>query len=101
MEMVGEVPERILDSIEAPCDVKTLDVAQLAQLAAEIREELVSTVSQTGGHLAPNLGVVELTLGIHRALDCPADRIIFDVGHQSYVHKLITGRRERFSTLRQ
>ena len=75
--------------------------AQLQQLAAEIRDELVTTVSQTGGHLAPNLGVVELTLGIHRALDCPADRIIFDVGHQSYVHKLITGRRERFSTLRQ
>ncbi len=101
MEMIDEVPDRILDSIEAPCDVKTLDGAELAQLADEIRGELVSTVSQTGGHLAPNLGVVELTLGIHRALDCPADRIIFDVGHQSYVHKLITGRRERFSTLRQ
>jgi len=99
--MVGEVPIRILDSISAPCDVKKLDDAQLAQLAAEIREELISTVSQTGGHLAPNLGVVELTLGIHRALDCPDDRIIFDVGHQSYVHKLITGRRDRFSTLRQ
>ena len=98
---MGEVPDRILDSIEAPCDVKTLDDAQLGQLADEIREELISTVSQTGGHLAPNLGVVELTLGIHRALDCPDDRIIFDVGHQSYVHKLITGRRERFSTLRQ
>jgi len=99
--LVGHVPDRILDSIEAPCDVKRLDDAQLAQLAAEIREELVMTVSQTGGHLAPNLGVVELTLGIHRALDCPQDRIIFDVGHQSYVHKLITGRRDRFSTLRQ
>jgi 1-deoxy-D-xylulose-5-phosphate synthase len=99
--MMGEVPDRVLDSIDAPCDVKTLSDAELTQLAAEIRDELVSTVSQTGGHLAPNLGVVELTLGIHRALDCPADRIIFDVGHQSYVHKLITGRRERFSTLRQ
>ncbi len=93
--------ERILDTISAPCDVKSLDEAQLAQLSAEIREELIATVSATGGHLAPNLGVVELTLGIHRALDCPKDRIIFDVGHQSYVHKLITGRRERFSTLRQ
>lgn len=94
-------PDRILDSIDAPCDVKALTVSQLQALAAEIREELVTTVSKTGGHLAPNLGAVELTLGIHRALDCPADRIIFDVGHQSYVHKLITGRRERFSTLRQ
>ena len=99
--MVGHVPERILDSIEAPCDVKALDEGQLARLAAEIREELINTVAATGGHLAPNLGAVELTLGIHRALDCPKDRIIFDVGHQSYVHKLITGRRDRFSTLRQ
>ncbi|HSK47977.1 MAG TPA: 1-deoxy-D-xylulose-5-phosphate synthase [Coriobacteriia bacterium] len=93
--------ERILDSIEAPCDVKSLDDAQLYRLAEEIRQELISTVSLTGGHLAPNLGVVELTLGIHRAMDCPGDRIIFDVGHQSYVHKLITGRRDRFATLRQ
>lgn len=93
--------ERILDTIAAPCDVKSLGPAELSRLCAEIREELISTVSQTGGHLAPNLGVVELTLGIHRALDCPDDRIVFDVGHQSYVHKLITGRRERFSTLRQ
>ncbi len=93
--------ERILDSINAPCDVKSLDASELAQLAREIRTELVETVAETGGHLAPNLGVVELTLGIHRALDCPTDRIIFDVGHQSYVHKLITGRREQFRTLRQ
>jgi 1-deoxy-D-xylulose-5-phosphate synthase len=81
--------------------VKSLGDADLALLAAEIRDELVSTVAQTGGHLAPNLGVVELTLGIHRALDCPVDRIVFDVGHQSYVHKLITGRKEQFSSLRQ
>jgi len=93
--------DRILDTISAPCDVKSLDSAQLKQLASEIRDELINTVSVTGGHLAPNLGAVELTLGIHRALDCPADRILFDVGHQSYVHKLITGRVERFSTLRQ
>ena len=95
------MPERILDSIAAPCDVKALSRDQLARLADEIRTELVTTVSKTGGHLAPNLGVVELTLGIHRALDCPRDRIIFDVGHQSYVHKLLTGRLERFGTLRQ
>ena len=100
-EMMGTVSKRILDTIETPCDVKGLNEAQLEQLAREIREELVSTVSQTGGHLAPNLGVVELTIGIHRALDCPKDRIIFDVGHQSYVHKLLTGRLDRFSTLRQ
>ncbi len=97
--MDGE--RRILDTIEAPCDVKGLDQAGITQLAAEIREELITTVAATGGHLAPNLGVVELTLGIHRALNCPTDRIVFDVGHQSYVHKLLTGRRERFSTLRQ
>jgi len=100
-EMMGPVPDRILDSIAAPCDVKRLDDAQLAQLCDEIREELISNVSVTGGHLAPNLGVVELTIGIHRALDCPQDRIVFDVGHQSYVHKLLTGRLERFPTLRQ
>ncbi|MDR3685734.1 MAG: 1-deoxy-D-xylulose-5-phosphate synthase [Coriobacteriia bacterium] len=95
------MPERILDSISAPCDVKALSDVQLTRLSKEIRDELVHTVSATGGHLAPNLGAVELTLGIHRALDCPADRIIFDVGHQSYVHKLITGRLARFDTLRQ
>ena len=99
--MMGLVPDRILDSIAAPCDVKKLDGVQLVRLCDEIREELISTVSVTGGHLAPNLGVVELTIGIHRALNCPEDRIIFDVGHQSYVHKLLTGRLERFSTLRQ
>lgn len=92
---------RILDTIDAPCDVRALDSEQLDSLCAEIRSELVGTVAQTGGHLAPNLGVVELTVGIHRALDCPADRIVFDVGHQSYVHKLLTGRRDLFATLRQ
>lgn len=94
-------PTRILDSVETPRDLRSLGDSDLRRLAGEIREELIATVAQTGGHLAPNLGVVELTIGIHRALECPKDRIIFDVGHQSYVHKLITGRRERFSTLRQ
>ena len=93
--------ERILDRITSPCELRGLDEAELARLADEIRETLVQTVSVTGGHLAPNLGVVELTLGLHMALECPADRIIWDVGHQSYVHKLITGRLDRFSTLRQ
>ncbi|MDZ4655496.1 MAG: 1-deoxy-D-xylulose-5-phosphate synthase [Coriobacteriia bacterium] len=92
--------ERLLDSIESPSELKPLDAGQLRQLAAEIREELIETVAATGGHLAPNLGVVELTLGLHRALECPADKIVWDVGHQSYVHKLVTGRREHFSSLR-
>ena len=90
----------ILDSINEPSALKSLDHDQLAQLAAEIRATLIGTVAETGGHLAPNLGVVELTLGLHRALDCPRDRIVWDVGHQAYVHKLVTGRRGTFSTLR-
>lgn len=98
MTTLNEYP--ILDSLDGPEDLRGLDSAQLKTLAAEIRTVLVETVSQTGGHLAPNLGVVELTLGIHRALDCPKDRIVWDVGHQAYVHKLLTGRRERFGTLR-
>lgn len=92
--------QRILDTIQSPCDLKKLDNEQMQVLAAEIRHELVETVSKTGGHLAPNLGVVELTLGIERSLDCPRDVIAFDVGHQSYVHKLLTGRRDAFCTLR-
>ncbi len=92
---------RILDSIESPSDIRDLTSPELEQLAQEIRDTIISTVATTGGHLAPNLGVVELTLGLHRALDCPTDKIVWDVGHQSYVHKLLTGRRERFSTLRQ
>ena len=90
----------ILDSIDEPSALKALSAAELTRLAAEIRETLIETVSDTGGHLAPNLGVVELTLGLHRALDCPRDRIVWDVGHQAYVHKLITGRRDAFPTLR-
>jgi 1-deoxy-D-xylulose-5-phosphate synthase len=92
--------ERILDTIDSPAGLKGLTREQLEILAAEIRETLIETVSKTGGHLAPNLGVVELTLGLHRALDCPKDKIVWDVGHQAYVHKLLTGRRERFDTLR-
>lgn len=91
---------RILDTIHCPGDLKALDNQQLEVLAAEIRRELVDSVSQTGGHLAPNLGVVELTLGIYRSLDCPRDQVAFDVGHQSYIQKLITGRCSSFSSLR-
>ncbi|MBA4370796.1 MAG: 1-deoxy-D-xylulose-5-phosphate synthase [Coriobacteriaceae bacterium] len=90
----------MLDRIESPEDLKPLSATELVTLAAEIRDTLVSTVSDTGGHLAPNLGVVELTLGLLRALDTPKDRVVWDVGHQSYVYKLLTGRRDRFATLR-
>lgn len=90
-----------LDSIATPSDLRGLSDEQLSELATEIRELLVSTVARTGGHLGPNLGVVELTLGIHRVFDSPRDRVVFDTGHQSYVHKLLTGRAAEFSTLRQ
>lgn len=91
---------RILDTINSPCDLKELSDEKLEVLAAEIRRELIDTISKTGGHLGPNLGVVELTLGIHKALNCPEDVVAFDVGHQSYVHKLITGRANDFSGVR-
>ncbi|WP_309118752.1 1-deoxy-D-xylulose-5-phosphate synthase [Paenibacillus sp.] len=91
----------LLDRITQPSDLKSLDLAQLEQLAQEIREFLITTLSSTGGHLAPNLGVVELTLALHYLFDSPNDKLIFDVGHQAYVHKLLTGRKDRFSTLRK
>lgn len=91
----------MLDSIDLPKDLKKLSSEELKALSAEIREELIETVSKTGGHLAPNLGVVELTIGLHLALEAPKDKIVWDVGHQSYVHKLLTGRRKQFRTLRQ
>ena len=89
----------LLETIHGPQDLSKLSEAQLTTLAKEIRSFLVSNVSRTGGHLGPNLGVVELTLGIHRIFDSPRDSVIFDTGHQSYVHKLVTGRQD-FSTLR-
>ncbi|PPB50174.1 1-deoxy-D-xylulose-5-phosphate synthase [Arthrobacter pityocampae] len=90
----------LLETIHGPQDLSKLSEAQLTTLAQEIRTFLVSNVSRTGGHLGPNLGVVELTLGIHRIFDSPRDSIVFDTGHQSYVHKLVTGRQD-FGTLRQ
>lgn len=93
--------ETILDTINSPQDLKKLSLSQLEKLAGEIRGLLVHTVSQTGGHLAPNLGVVELTLVLHRVFDSPKDKIVWDVGHQAYVHKILTGRRRNFATLRQ
>ncbi len=91
---------RILDSVHAPEDVRRLPEGDLPILAGEIREKLIETVSQTGGHLASNLGVVELTIALHRVFRSPRDKIVWDVGHQTYVHKLLTGRGERFDTLR-
>lgn len=91
---------RILSRIDSPGDLKNLDLAGLERLASEIREIIIDTVSKTGGHLAPNLGVVELTLALHYVFDAPKDKIVWDVGHQAYAHKLITGRRDRFHTLR-
>lgn len=91
----------MLEKIQSPRDLRELSYKQLEQLSAEIRDELIKTVSSNGGHLASNLGIVELTLALHRVFHTPEDRIVFDVGHQSYVHKMITGRYERFSTLRK
>lgn len=92
---------RLLDEINSPGDIKGLSMEELQTLCGEIRELLIEGISKTGGHLASNLGVVELTVAMHRVFDAPRDKIIWDVGHQSYVHKLLTGRRDRFDTLRQ
>ena len=89
-----------LCEITSPAQLKGLSAAELQTLAGEMRETIIRTVSENGGHLASNLGVVELTLAMHYVYDCPEDRFVFDVGHQSYVHKLLTGRYERFHTLR-
>lgn len=91
----------ILNTINQPSDLKNLTLAQLEQLAAEIRAYIIEVVSKTGGHLAPNLGVVELTLALEKVFNLPQDKLIWDVGHQAYIHKIITGRREQFTTLRQ
>ena len=92
---------RVLDRVDSPADLKRLARPELEQLATELRQELVTRVSANGGHLASNLGVVELTIALHRVFDSPRDKIIWDVGHQSYVHKLLTGRKKRFASLRQ
>ena len=91
---------QILDRIDSPADVKLLSLAELDALAAEIREELISVLSKTGGHLGPNLGVVELTIALHYVFNTPEDHFLFDVSHQAYVHKLLTGRRQQFHTIR-
>src|ERR1700749_4751581 len=96
-----EQPVTLLERINGPEDLKDLTQEQLSLLASEIRDVLVETVTRTSGHLGPNLGVVELTIALHRVFDSPKDKLIFDTGHQSYVHKLLTGRYPEFHTLRQ
>ncbi len=91
----------LLESIQSPADLKRLNDAQMAELAEEIRACLIQTLSKTGGHLGPNLGVVELTMALHTVFDTPEDKILFDVSHQAYVHKILTGRLDRFATIRQ
>ena len=91
---------KILDKIDNPKQLKQLSLIQLNKLAGEIRELIIRTIAENGGHLAPSLGVVELTLALHTVFNCPEDKFVWDVGHQSYVHKILTGRREAFSTIR-
>ena len=91
----------ILNRINSPQDLKKLSLAEMNDLARDIRQVLIRSVAQCGGHLASNLGVVELTIALHYVFNSPEDKIIWDVGHQSYVHKILTGRKDRMATLRQ
>jgi len=91
----------ILDTLDDPAQLRGLSPTELETLAGELREKMIRTVQQTGGHLASSLGAVELTLALHRVMRSPHDRIVWDTGHQAYAHKLLTGRRDRFQTLRQ
>ena len=93
--------DSVLARVNVPSDIRRLDLAELNRLAGEIRTQMIDTVSRCGGHLAPSLGTVELTLALHRVFDTPKDKLIWDVGHQAYAHKIITGRKDRFHTLRQ
>jgi 1-deoxy-D-xylulose-5-phosphate synthase (EC 2.2.1.7) len=92
--------ERILDRVNGPEDLKKLSLVELQTLADEIRQEIIEVVSKNGGHLAPNLGVVELAIAVHYVFKSPEDRIVWDVGHQSYTHKILTGRKDLFPTIR-
>ena len=91
----------LLDTVHYPADLRALDKSQLPQLADELRQEMISAVSVTGGHLGAGLGVVELTVAVHYVFDTPKDKLVWDVGHQAYPHKIVTGRRGRIRTLRQ
>src|SRR5215204_4457868 len=94
-------PTPLLDRISSPADLKSLPLSQLSALAAEIRQELIDIVTRNGGHLGASLGAIELAVALHWVFDSPRDRIVWDVGHQAYAHKLLTGRRGRFATIRQ
>ncbi|MBC8019663.1 MAG: 1-deoxy-D-xylulose-5-phosphate synthase, partial [Methyloceanibacter sp.] len=98
--MSAESPTPLLDRIQTPADLRALQDHELTRLAEELRQELIAAVAVTGGHLGAGLGVVELTIALHHVFDTPADRLIWDVGHQSYPHKILTGRRDRIRTLR-
>jgi len=99
---VTERPDTpLLDQVDFPADLRKLDAGQLQQLADELRAEMISAVSATGGHLGAGLGVVELTVALHYVFNTPDDKLIWDVGHQAYPHKILTGRRDRIRTLRQ
>src|SRR3546814_8571176 len=91
----------LLDQVAFPADLRALEKSQLRQLADELRSEMIDAVGSTGGHLGSGLGVVELTVAVHYVFDTPRDRLVWDVGHQAYPHKIITGRRDRIRTLRQ
>src|SRR5687767_7150203 len=91
----------ILDQIASPADLRGRTLSELEELAADVREELITVVTKNGGHLGASLGTVELTIALHYVFQSPRDKIVWDVGHQAYVHKLLTGRRDRFSTIRQ
>ena len=91
----------LLEKIKSPADLKKVDVRKLPNLAREIRERIISVISESGGHLAPSLGVVELTIALHYIYNAPRDKIVWDVSHQTYSHKILTGRNDRFSTIRQ
>src|SRR6058998_4394005 len=98
--MTGQSTTPLLDTVDIPADIRRLKQDQLRQLADELRQETISAVSVTGGHLGAGLGVVELTVALHYVFDTPRDRLIWDVGHQAYPHKILTGRRDRIRTLR-
>src|SRR6201990_2395561 len=99
--MTGQSTTPLLDTVDVPADIRRLKPEQLRQLADEVRQETISAVSVTGGHLGAGLGVVELTVAMHAVFDTPSDKIVWDVGHQVYPHKILTGRRSRIRTLRQ
>src|SRR6188508_2508162 len=99
--MGSATPYPLLTSIASPADLRTLTPAKLKKLATELRQYLIDTVAQMGGHFAAGLGTVELTVALHYVFDTPHDRIVWDVGHQAYPHKVLTGRRDQMATLRQ